>query len=430
MQTATRWEDFTDIIQNTGIEKIDRDHQRLIEYILDMGDAASLTEGANYDSKQLENQTVLFNRFLRSIQQHFDTEEYFINQYELPGKKYQLQQHDAILKKFNRIFSDFKKGIISKFQYGKIGLIEELINHINRFDTQTFTLQNFLPTLKKAKEWEDVSKIIKTIGIPFVDAEHKQLTIQMIEVNQFLSKISYEIKTEAQKKSLMALMEDLHQFSKFHFVHEIRFLEKYSLSTQSQETEHDIFLTALSEQKKKIMEDSFADIMKFINFIFTWWVEHINEIDFVEFHFSRIAGPVFEQSKSSNDFQWMIRKTGVAQIDKEHIHLITLLLNLRSPDAQKEKNYDVTIELNKIYEFAALHFRHEEVIMKTTKLKGYGIHQETHTKLLRNIHEAITHAVSGRSRVSPLFHKRLMRGWIEHTNGMDYETFGLNKTLI
>ncbi|MCK5098536.1 MAG: hypothetical protein KAR45_10570, partial [Desulfobacteraceae bacterium] len=216
----------------------------------------------------------------------------------------------------------------------------------------------------------------------------------------------------------------------FHFTHEVRFLEKYSLSTQSQETEHDIFLTALSEQKKKIMEDSFDDMVVFIDFLLTWWIEHINGIDYVEFHFSRIAGPVFEQSHNSNDFQWMIRKTGIDQIDEEHVQLIDLLLKLKEPENQKEKSFDVRIELNKIYEFAALHFRHEEKIMEAAKLKGHGIQQETHSKMLRNIHEAITHAVSGRSRVSPIFHKRLMRWWVEHTNGMDYETFVLNKTLI
>lgn len=430
IQTATRWEDLADIVQDTGIEKIDRDHKRLIEYILDMGDVAVRAEGDNYDAKQLEQQTMLFNRFIGSIQQHFDAEESFINRYELPGKKNQIHQHDVIFKKFNRIFSDFKEGILSSFQSGRIDLIVALIDHINQFDTKTFTLENFLPVLKTAKEWEDVSEIIKATGVPFVDDEHKQLTLQIIDLKLFLSKISYEIKTEAQKRTLLALMDDLQQFAGFHFDNEIRFLEKYFLSTQNQEEQHVIFLSAVSEQKKKILEDSFDNMNAFVKFLFTWWVGHINGIDYIEFRFSRIAGPVFGQSRNSKDFQWMIRKTDIDQVDEEHIQLIELLMNLRSASTQKENDSDLKTELTKIYEFAELHFKNEEEIMRNLKLEGIEIHQETHGKLLQNIQEAIEHAVSGRSRLSPLFNKRLMTWWVEHTNGTDYDMFVLNKTLI
>lgn len=430
MQTATRWEDLKDIIPDTGIERIDQDHRRLIEYILDMGDIANIVEGENYDSEQLQKQTMVFNRFLGAIGQHYDTEEYFMDRYGLPGKEHQINQHDSIFKKFNRIFSDFNEGLLSTFQNMKIDFIEELINHMNQVDAQTFSLDNFVPTMEKAEKWEDVSEIIKTTGVPFVDDEHRDLTVKIIELKAFLSKISHKIKTKSQKETLLSLIEGLYQFTVLHFKHEVQFLDKYHLSTEKQETQHDIFLRAVSEQKNKILKNLFDDLDKFIAFLFSWWVNHINGIDYVEFHFSRIAEPVFKQSESADDFSWMIRKTGIDQIDQEHSHLIGLLLELGSTDFQKEKSLDIKGELNKVYEFAGLHFTHEEKIMKDKKFKGIDIHQDIHARLAQNVHDAVTHAVSGRSQLSPLFYKRLMNLWVGHTNGMDYETFVLNKTLM
>jgi len=96
---------------------------------------------------------------------------------------------------------------------------------------------------------------------------------------------------------------------------------------------------------------------------------------------------------------------------------------------ETDGDLDVKTELGRIAEFAARHFKHEEKMMEEQDIKGRDIHGEVHDKLLRHVEDAMKHAVSGRSRVSPALLKRIMRWWVDHTNGMDYDTFVLNRTL-
>ena len=170
------------------------------------------------------------------------------------------------------------------------------------------------------------------------------------------------------------------------------------------------------------------NLSDFIEFLFSWWINHINGIDYVEFHFSKIAGPVFTRSTAKEDFTWLIRKTGIESVDNEHANLIGLLLRLSNIDSSHDE-LDVKTELGKIADYASGHFNHEEALMKELHLKGRDIHEDAHAKLLNHVGEAMKHAISGRSRISPSLLKRIMRWWIDHTNGMDYDTFVLNRTL-
>lgn len=427
MQTATRWEDLSGIVNDTGIEKIDREHRRLVEYILDMDEFISRNETSRYNSNQLKEQTQLFDNFIAALKQHYATEEYFINRYELAGLPFQQKEHQAVLDKFETVFSDFRKGILSTYQHLRMGLIEEIIQHINFADLQTFDLIHFLPALRKAEKWDDISEVIKTTGIPFVDDEHKLLTERIIDLNLVIRKIEPTGITESQKQEMVFLINDLYKLSNRHFNNEIRFLTKYQLPTENQKENHDLFLDAVIDNRNRILEDTHDNIEGFMGFLFNWWVNHINGIDYVEFHFSRIAGPVFSLSESSDDFKWLIRKTGIDSVDAEHANLIGILLKLAQPVASGKAPVDLRKELGRIADFAKAHFRHEEEIMKKLKLPGLEVHMDAHSKLLGYIADAMSHIVSGRSRVSSIFLKRVMGWWVEHTNGMDYDTFIVNK---
>ncbi len=430
MQTATRMEDLDGLIQDTGIERIDREHHRLIEYVLEMGDVFRGVEGGAFDSGMLERQTLLFNRFLTALSTHFNTEEAIIDKYRLKGKKRQQQEHQLILQEFNGIFSDFREGILSTFQTVRINLISELVNHINGIDRQTFLLENFLPVLKESQGWDDVSEIIKSTGVPFVDSEHHHLTMQIIDFKNYLYGIESAIRTRAQKEKVLEMLEKLLRYTEKHFEREEAFLKTYHLSLENQREQHEIFLRVVFELIRKVEQNHPADLGAFTEYLFTWWVNHINGTDYVEFHFTRIAESVFNRSRNSDDFSWLIRKTGIEKIDNEHAHLIGMLLKLNDMSgAREDGTLDIKAELELIAKFAKQHFKHEEEIMRAQNVEGVKIHSEAHEKLLRYVEDAVGHAVSGRSQLSPALLKRMMRWWVEHTNGMDYDTFVLNRTL-
>ncbi len=429
MHTATVWEDISDIVKETGIERIDREHQRLIEYLLDMDEVVSRAGGPEFDSEKLKAQTLLFNRFLTALKAHFKTEESLIEKYRLPGEKLQHREHQSILENFDTIFSDFKEGVLSIFHHLRIDILSEMVNHINGIDHQTFLLENFRPTLERATKWEDIREIIKTTGLPFVDKEHQHLTEKIIELKIHLSGINFKITTRSQKEEILSHLKDLFGYSEAHFNHEVVFLKKYHLGEENQKGLHHYFLTEVHDLSRKIRNNRQTDLKEFIAFLLSWWVEHINGTDYAEFHFSKIAGPVFNHSKTSDDFEWLIRKTGIPEVDNEHACLIGLLLQLEKQDDPDTPSVDTKTELGRIAKFVGQHFRHEEKIMAEQNLRGQEIHKEAHAKLLRYVEEAMTHAVSGRSRISPAFLKRIMRWWVEHTNGMDYDTFVLNRPL-
>ncbi len=142
MQTATRWEDLTAIVNDTEIEKIDQEHRHIIRYILDMETISTSAAGSAYDFNQLKSQILLIEQLLVEVTQHFSTEEYFIDKYQLPGKNEQINQHESILTKINSISGDFNEGIVSTFGTMKMVLLDEMINHINKYDTETFKLEN------------------------------------------------------------------------------------------------------------------------------------------------------------------------------------------------------------------------------------------------------------------------------------------------
>lgn len=427
MQTATRWEDISDIVNETGVERIDREHQRLIEYILDMGRLTSNTRAQRMHSQTLEEQNTLFNRFVEALHQHFLTEEYFIDRYSLPDIAHQRKQHKTFLEKINAVRSDFQDGLLSTFQQSRIEIIEELINHINLVDVNTFTLKNFQPVIRKASCYKDVAEIIKTTGLPTVDNEHKHLTELIIDLNTFLIACNYNLETKELKNELLAHIDEIYRVTKDHFANEEKLLEKYELPTDNQSTEHEKFMLAIDQQRALVIDKKGADLAGFMDFLFLWWINHINGIDYKEFHFTRIAGPVFNKAKGTDDFQWLIRKTGIPEVDEEHANLIGLLLRLAQPKTGADQNIDLKAELNKIAKFAANHFSHEEEIMEQEGLQDITAHIEAHKMLLQYIGEAMAHLISGRSQISPIFLKRLMRWWVEHTNGMDYETFVTNR---
>ena len=428
MQTATTLEDLDGLIKDTGIERIDREHLRLVEYLLEMGDVVRHGKAGVFDSARLETQTRLFKRFLAALKTHFKTEEHYINRYNLKGKSLQQREHEKVLSDFSTILEDFQNGILSTFQTVRINLISGLINHINGIDHQTFLLENFLPVLRAARQWDDVAEIIKATGLPAVDAEHRELTVQIIDLKNYLLEINNAVSNQADKATLLQKLASLHSYTRSHFIHEENFLDKYDLDKRRQSEPHQTFLGYVDDLTEKITKNTPVDLSDFMEFLFSWWINHINGIDFVEFHFSRIAGPVFARSGTKEDFTWLIKKTGIESVDNEHANLIGLLLKLSNLDPGHGE-LDVKRELEKIAEFASGHFSHEEALMKEWGLKGRDIHEEAHVKLLKYVGEAMKHAVSGRSRISPSLLKRIMRWWIDHTNGMDYDTFVLNRTL-
>ncbi|WP_272699469.1 bacteriohemerythrin [Desulfovibrio sp. Fe33] len=428
IQTASRWEDIEDVVRATGIERIDHDHQRLLEYILAMEESPRADTGRRSTSRLIENQKLTFERFLNTLKRHYETEEAFMSRYALPGREEQLSHHESFLAGSEAIIEDFNSGVLSFYQEMKGEVLPHLIEHINGIDSKTFALDNFLPALMRARSWADISEIIKSTGVPFVDEEHQILTQLIIDLNTYLSETDFEADTQGKKEKTLEMTEGIQDFTKNHFAHEIDFLKRYAIPTDTQDSPHAFFTGEMDRILGRMRRGDFSSMKEVVEFLLSWWVKHINGRDYLDFHFSRLAAPIFKQAETSDDFTWLIRKTGVDQIDSEHAQMINMLMEMPAQKRQDEKSFDPRKALGDLLEFVNLHFAHEEKIMRDMDIRELEIHREAHRRISANIGDGMTHAVLGKALVSPSLCKRLMNWWVSHTNGMDYETFILNRS--
>jgi len=428
IQTASRWEDIEEVVRATRIERIDHDHQRLLEYILAMEEPARAETGRRSTSRLIEKQKLAFERFLDTLKEHYATEEIFMNRYDLPGRGKQLAHHESFINDSVTIMEDFNSGVLSFFQEMKGEVLPHLISHINDIDSGTFSLDNFQPALMKAHSWEDISEIITSTGVPFVDDEHKALTLLIIELNDYLSETNFEVGTQGKREKTLQLAEGIQDFTKKHFSHEIDFLTRHGIPTDTQDAPHAFFTGEMDAILGRMRQGDYSSMRDVVEFLFSWWVKHINGRDYLDFHFSRLAAPIYRQAETSDDFTWLIRKTGIDQIDFEHAQMINMLMEMPAQKQQDEKSFDPRKALGGLWEFVNLHFAHEEKIMRDMDIGGFEIHKEAHRRLSADIRDGMTHAVMGKALVSPSLCKRLMNWWVSHTNGMDYETFILNRS--
>ncbi|MBG0790474.1 MAG: hypothetical protein H0S80_08275 [Desulfovibrionaceae bacterium] len=427
IDTASRWEDIEGVVRSTGIERIDQDHRRLLEYLLDMGEPAVMGADRLSTSAIIEHQKLVFQRFLNTLKRHYQAEEYFLNQYDLPGKDEQHSQHNSFMAESENIIGRFNSGVLSFFRTLKTEVMVELVKHINTLDARSFSLDNFQSALLGARSWDDVTEIVKSTGVPFVDDEHRKLTELMIKLSVYLTDGGYRIDTDGQKETVLRMTEAILDFTKKHFAHEIVFLKRYELEFDNQEALHATFTGEIDRILAEMRRGDFPDMKGVVEYLFSWWVGHINGRDYVDFHFSRIADPIFKKAETSDDFTWLIRKTGIDQIDTEHSQMINMLMQIYARQNRNSKSFDPQKALGGLLDFVNRHFSHEEDIMQGMNVKELEIHREAHRRISGNIGDGLTHAALGKSLFSPLQCKRLMNWWVAHTNGMDYETFVLNR---
>lgn len=111
------------------------------------------------------------------------------------------------------------------------------------------------------------------IGIESIDNQHKKL-FEMID-NYYQS-----FKAGKSKEGLAKLLEDLTDYTKFHFAFEEKYFKKYNYAgTEAHTKEHKGFISEIEELKNRVKTHKMVLPVEVGNFLGEWLVEHISGSD-------------------------------------------------------------------------------------------------------------------------------------------------------
>lgn len=425
MHTSKKWSDLEDVLKPINISFIDYDHKRLVEYALELNKCMDKLD-IDFSIELLNDIKEVIDSLYKYAIFHFEREEVFMSKYNLPEIEKHKKEHSSILLMLKNELENFENGRIKVGQKLKFQVTDWLINHINYIDYNFFNIENWSKNLIHASDWNEVKNIINLTGISDIDEQHRIFTTMAIEIMENISKNNNEefIKNEFKRFKEYAL---------FHFQYEQKFMSKYDVKeTYDHHELHEYFIKELDAFPDQIIKDN-SRINELKAWILKWWINHINTIDRNTFKYKNWAYTLLDKARTIKDVEFLLRRIGISDIDKDHIHLMEVTLNLnkivedyiehvRDMDTKKAQ-MEIGLILDEICKVAHEHFAREEKIMKLNNLEDTKSHIDEHRKIIQKFNSIRDNYISGRLKVSKNIKRTILEWWIEHTNTIDYVTF-------
>jgi|GEM_PF-767233 len=422
-QTARNWPDIANIVRTTGIDAIDLDHRKLTELTLEISNLLENTNERGFDLKNIEVQAAILEKMYIFSEHHFAREERLIQQFELPYEEKQKRQHQAFLSILRGAINDFGQGRLTASFNLKGVILEWWVTHINEVDYHTFNQKHMANNIiRSANSWEAIQDIVKSVGIPDLDAEHRQLAVLVLWLVECL-------KNQQEMKGNLYLT--LYQAAATHFQHEEKLIAAHSLpGLEMHREQHNKFLSSIrvfiDDWERS---DTHYVSVENLQIILGWWITHINEIDAPCFSFDRISTHVFTAATDWDELSRFIRKTGITRVDHDHEIITTLVLRidqLASPNHQTNDQQTRTILLDFFDTLTGIvhkHFAHEQLLMESHQSTLRKIHCDDHAKFLQMIADYRNDVAHDRLAISNTLKQYILDWWVNHINNFDYPTF-------
>ena len=424
MQTARSWEDITHIIEKTGIESIDNDHRQMTEVVLEINNLIDLYDTGGMKLTNIEEQGRVLDTLHRYAMRHFEREIFIIKKYDLPGLDIQLQQHAQFMGMLERAIQDFEEGRIAVSLNLKASVLEWWVNHINTIDANTFSRENWTRVaIGEARCWDDVSEIIRRMGIDLLDREHKQLTETALEL------IQHAEAGDVDMEVIEDIFTRLRSIALRHFGHEEEFIYRYELpDLEKQNADHATFM--------KLIDDSQADfkagklsIQELQEALLQWWVNHINLTDYNVFSMDKWGHILLGNSETWAEALEFIHHTGVEVVDDDHKaitqHILAIddLIALSASASPEEIKQHGHAYFDEMHGLCVAHFAHEEKTMQAALYSGFKLHKEQHNRFLVSLERHRDDFSSGRSVASKHMKNFILKWWVEHIKEFDLRAF-------
>ena len=421
IQTAEKWSDIEPVITSSSIDKIDEEHKRLVNYVIDLNFTIRRLDRDPFNPAFINEQRSLFNKIYNYAIEHFKTEEDFMVLYNIDSSQH-IAQHQKILRKLEQVMEEFEEGKISASASLKMVIMDWIIEHINKLDKDTFSINNLQTVLIKAQRWDDVKFLIKSCGVEIVDKAHKELVEKTLILEQL--KLTNDITTDA--TNIRSIIKDLFLVVERHFSEEEEFLKKYDLKGfPIQQKQHQIFKSLLQEKMDVSDEDLVSSLRELKVFTIQWWCKHINELDYKTVSFYNTSSDIIDHSTTVEDVIWMMEKFSLKELNDKHHNILRILDDLyklnMSPNENKK---EIEVSRNSFFTSMKELFKYEEKLMKDNGLPNNEHHKRIHKGLIRKYESYFNQVDEGKAVFSIYLRNRLYKSWIRHTNEIDAEIFG------
>ncbi|MBF0279993.1 MAG: hemerythrin family protein [SAR324 cluster bacterium] len=283
LDKAEKWEDVFEIVKSTQIEEIDAEHREMAELTMDL--LRLINDNGNVKSKH-QNQNIkneIFEKLYQCAASHFAHEEAIMQKFALEGFDDHKAAHLKFLEHMDAFRKDYSAGKLELSSELKTTILEWWINHINDVDYKTFFEGNWAAkVMEKAKSWDDVSGIIKPIGIQEIDKDHKEMTETALELTQLIDQ--YQNEGNVDSKDVQTIFDRLYQHAASHFGREERIIDEKGYPGKAKQVEqHQKFLDLLSSYRSHLVSGRLGLSPKLKTAILDWWINHINGQDYKSF---------------------------------------------------------------------------------------------------------------------------------------------------
>jgi hemerythrin-like metal-binding protein len=434
VQTARSWNDISEVVKQTGIEKIDRDHRILIESALELNRLIEAFERDDVNLAMIKKEAAFLEKVYNIWDGHLQREEGLIKKFGLPNLPRQQEQHQKFLTLLDTFINDFKSGRLWVSVNLKMSVLEWVVNHINTLDYETFCLGNWMPVVvEKATDWDDVTDLINSTTLHMLDDQHKDLVDLTLTINPIIDLWDKGDKKVMSSQDGIALIKRVEQYALSHFQHEENFITKNCIpGIERQKFEHGKFIDSLHLIDKKAQAGEELNPRQIKVDIMVWWIKHINKIDMDTFKLESWTGVFLTATDSWSNLADIVRTTGVDKLDEEHKELILLTLRFNKiidevakTEITQELREEGLLILEELYQFSKNHFDGEIAFIKKHNIPGLARQEAAHKYFLEMLTELLEDIRNKRIVFSPRIKSKIIGWWNDHINYTDYETFKL-----
>jgi hemerythrin-like metal-binding protein len=246
---------------------------------------------------------------------------------------------------------------------------------------------------------KDLVEMDQSLLVDFkpIDDDHRRLF-------EIINRLNEAIVRGSDKSSMVELLEQLIEYTGWHFRHEDRLMQ---ISDYPQYSQHREAHNSLVGQVLKIQHDvtqNGADISsELMLFLLDWLNNHIHNEDkqLADFlnnldaqknsdELSSLNWPDGEAEKSLNQNFFKLEDNmlvGFAPIDEDHRKLVDLINLLHGAISDAHGKVAVLIVLDQLVDYTAWHFRHEERLMQSNSYPDIESHKIAHGALISQANE-------------------------------------------
>ncbi len=258
----------------TGIEQVDREHEKLFELINQTMDLLhnDLLEDKYHQVREVMEELKSY------ADTHFFNEEAHMAAINDPELERQKKQHTAFREKINIL--DFSNIDELERQHDMLEeLLEYLVRWLYHHILSSDILIGKMPSLEEWRENEDPCVFTEKYmtGIPLIDGEHETL----FEIIGDADKLVKAELLHDKYDEIVGLLEKLKNYTSEHFQDEEEFMESIQYpGIKAQKMAHQAFISKLEEiDLDQVDQNQQEYLEELVEFLFGWLSNHILKSD-------------------------------------------------------------------------------------------------------------------------------------------------------